>query len=224
MIWMSERELAICEDENMEIEIKALTPDFVEDYINFFDHRAFSDGSPYYPCYCNAFNMSAIEIDNMREQAKHYGGGVDGWQRSLRESATQMVKESRIRGYLAFDNGIAIGWCNTNDRMNYYRVGEFDLDHVPEDRVPSDCQRERQIKSIVCFEISPEYRGKGIATQLLNQVCADALAEGYEYVEAYPSEQMQNSLAFTGPVRLYEKAGFTEFSRIGSTIVMSKKL
>ena len=50
----------------MEIEIKALTPDFVEDYIDFFDHRAFSDGSPYYPCYCNAFNMSAIEIDSVK--------------------------------------------------------------------------------------------------------------------------------------------------------------
>ena len=135
-----------------------------------------------------------------------------------------MVKEGRIRGYLAFDNGIVVGWCNANDRMNYYRVGEFDLDHVPEDRVPSDCQREGQKKSIVCFEISPEYRGKGIATQLLNRVCADARAEGYEYVEAYPSDQEQNSLAFTGPVRLYEKAGFTESSRTGSTIVMRKRL
>ena len=208
----------------MEIETKALTPDLVEDYIDYFDHRAFSDGSPYYPCYCNAFNMSTTEIGNMREKAKHYGGGVDGWQKSLRESASQMVKEGRIRGFLAFDNGIAIGWCNANDRMNYYRVGEFDLDHVPEDRFPSDCQREGQIKSIVCFEISPEYRGKGIATQLLGRVCADAYAEGYEYMEAYPSDQAQNSLAFTGPVRLYEKAGFTEFSRIGSTIVMRKKL
>ena len=108
--------------------------------------------------------------------------------------------------------------------MNYYRVGEFDLDHVPEDRAPSDCRHEKQIKSIVCFEISPEYRGKGIATMLLDRVCADALAEGYEYAEAYPSDQVQSSLAFTGPVRLYEKAGFTEFSRIGSTIVMRKKL
>ena len=138
--------------------------------------------------------------------------------------AAQMVKEGRIRGYLAFDKGIAIGWCNANDRMNYSRVGEFDLDHVPEDRFPSDCQREGQIKSIVCFEISPEYRGKGIATMLLDRVCADALAEGYAYAEAYPSDQVQSSLAFTGPVRLYEKAGFTEFSRIGSTIVMRKKL
>ena len=85
-------------------------------------------------------------------------------------------------------------------------------------------QCERQIKSIVCFEISPEYRGKGIAAQLLNRVCEDARADGYEYVEAYPSIQTQDSLAFTGPVRLYEKAGFTEFSRTGSTIVMRKKL
>ena len=185
-----QRRRADLNEGKMEIEIKALTPDFVEDYIDFFDHRAFSDGSPYYPCYCNAFNMSAIEIDIMREQAKHYGGGVDGWQRSLRESAAQMVKEGRIHGFLAFDNEIAIGWCNANDRMNYYRVGEFDLDQVPKDPAPINCQRERQIKSIVCFEISPEYRGKGIATQLLNRVCSDALAEGYEYVEAYPSDQI----------------------------------
>ena len=50
----------------MVIETKALTPDLVEDYIDFFDHRAFSDGSPYYPCYCNAFNMRANEIENMQ--------------------------------------------------------------------------------------------------------------------------------------------------------------
>ena len=208
----------------MEIEIKALTPDLADAYIDFFDHRAFSDGSPYYPCYCNAFNMSITETEKMRIRAKHCGGGVDGWQKSLRESAEQMVKESRIHGYLAFDNGIVIGWCNTNDRMNYYRVGEFDLDHVPEDQASADCHREKQIKSIVCFEISPEYRGRGIATQLLNRVCTDALAEEYEYVEAYPSDQVQNFLAFTGPIRLYEKAGFTEFSRMGTTIVMRKKL
>ena len=208
----------------MELETKVLTPDLTEAYLDFFDHRAFADNSPYYPCYCNAFNMSTIEIEKVREQSKCYGGGVENWQKALRKSAAQMVKEGRIRGYLAFDNGIVIGWCNTNDRMNYYRVGEFDLDHIPEDRAPSDCQRERQIKSIVCFAISPEYRGKGIATQLLNQICTDARAEGYEYVEGYPSDQVQNCLAFTGPVRLYEKAGFIEFSRMGSTIVMRKKL
>lgn len=210
----------------MNIEIKALTPDLGEAYFDFFDNRAFSDGSPYYPCYCNVFNMSAAEIKKeLYEQAKLYGGSTEGWKRALRESAVRMVRAEKIRGYLAFDKGISIGWCNANDRMNYYRVGEFDLSNVPEDEAAPNCQRKGQIKSVVCFEISPEYRGKGIATQLLNRVCDDAKMEGYDFVEVYPVEQMQNNvLAFTGPIHLYEKAGFTEFSRTGTTIVMRKAL
>lgn len=109
--------------------------------------------------------------------------------------------------------------------MSYCRVGEFDLGNVPEDEEASDCQRKGQIKSIVCFEISPEYRGKGIATQLLERVCGDAKREGYDFVEVYPVEQAQrNELAFTGPVHLYEKVGFTEFSRRGTTIIMRKSM
>ena len=57
-------------DNMNEITIKALSPDLKKDYFDFFDNRAFSDGSPYYPCYCNAFNMSAGEIEAMRNQAK----------------------------------------------------------------------------------------------------------------------------------------------------------
>ena len=102
----------------MEIQTRALTPDLEEAYFDLFDHRAFSDGSPYYPCYCNAFNMSAAEIENMRKRSLFHGGGTEGWRRSMRETASQMVKEGKIRGYLAFDKGIAVGWCNANDRMN----------------------------------------------------------------------------------------------------------
>ena len=207
----------------MEIDIKTLTPDLIEAYLDFFDHRAFSDGSPYFPCYCTAFNMSAAEIENMRERAKAYGGGTAGWQRAQRETAARMVREGRIRGYLAFDGGVAVGWCNANDRMNYRRVGAFDLDKVPPDR-PPDCERAGQVKSVVCFEICPEYRGKGIASKLLQRVCADAGAEGDVWAEAYPEDGAQPALAFTGPAALYEKTGFTVFSRTGHTIVMRKKL
>lgn len=208
------------------MEIKALTPKLEEAYFDFFDNRAFSDGSPYYPCYCNAFNLSAAEIrEGLYRQAELYGGDTEGWKRALRESAVHMVREGKIRGYLVFDKGISVGWCNVNDRMNYCRVGEFDLGSVPEDEAPSDCQRKGQVKSIVCFEISPAYRGKGIATQLLERVCADAKTEGYDFVEGYPVERTQRSeLAFTGPMHLYEKAGFTEFARRGTTVIMRKAL
>lgn len=205
--------------------IKRLTPDLLEDYFDFFDNRAFSDGSPFYPCYCNAFNMSRERIqDELYEKASEYGG-EEGWKRALRESAMRMVELGEIQGYLAYDKGTAIGWCNSNDRMNYYRVGEFDLSHVPQDERCDDCQNEGEIKSIVCFEISPEYRGKGIASALLNRICKDAELDGYSYVEAYPMiSESTPDLAFTGPKRLYEKAGFRAVEQRKHYLVMRKNL
>ena len=75
----------------MDIEIKPLTPEMEEAYFDFFDHRAFSDGSPYYPCYCNAFNQSKAEIDRMRENAGVYGGGTKGWKKALRSKRNTLL-------------------------------------------------------------------------------------------------------------------------------------
>lgn len=206
--------------------IKKLTPDLERDYFDFFDNRAFSDGSPYYPCYCSAFNMSKEQIHTeLYQRIQVYGDGKEGWKRALRESAVTRVRRGEIQGYLVFDNEVAIGWCNANDRMNYYRVGEFDLSNVPPDEIRDDCQEKGKIKSIVCFEISPEYRRKGIATQLLDRICEDAKLDGYECVETYPAvNEGKSGLAFTGPIRLYEKAGFYHYEQRGNTVVMRKVL
>ena len=179
----------------MEITIKALIPELIEDYFDFFDNRAFPNNSPFYPCYCNAYNMSLNQIkEQLFARSKEYGGDNDAWKRVLRESAWKMVKNGTIKCYLAYHDGLSIGWCNTNDRLNYYRVGEFNMDDIPEDEAPVDCDRKGFIKSIVCFEISPDYRGMGIAGKLLAQVCKDAADEGYSFVEAYPMDQIKDNL------------------------------
>ena len=210
----------------MEIMIKPLTPELINDYFDFFDHRAFPDDSPFYPCYCNAYNMSLLQIkEQLFARWQEYGEGADVWKRVLRESAWNMVNSGKIKGYLAYNDGISIGWCNANDRLNYYRVGEFNMDDIPEDKPPLDCPDKGYVKSIVCFEISPDYRGMGIAGRILERICKDAAEEGYAFVEAYPMDHVNdNSLAFTGPLRLYEKFGFREYKRIGSTIVVRKDL
>ncbi len=208
------------------IRIKRLTPELLEDYLDFFDHRAFSDGSPFYPCYCNAFNMSKERIQNeFFRQAEIYGGGSEGWKKALRASAVRMVENMEVQGYLAYDGETAVGWCNANDRLNYYRVGEFDLSDVPRDEPCDACQRKGEVKAVVCFEICPEYRGKGIASLLLDRVCQDARTDSYAYAEAYPmmSEGM-NGLAFTGPKRLYEKAGFVAAAQRDGMYIMRKQL
>ena len=210
----------------MDYEIKKLSPDLAEDYFDFFDNRAFSDGSPFYPCYCNAFNMSKERIKtDIIQKAEAYGGGQEGWKKALRESAEKMVASGEIQGYLAYDHGISIGWCNANERLNYCRTGEFSLDHVPDDEPYTHCGGTGEIKAIVCFEIAPGYRGKGIASMLLRRVCDDAKAEGYQYVEAYPVQDGGYlGMAFTGPMRLYEKAGFVICDQINHVYVMRKQL
>ena len=209
-----------------EFQIRRLTPERTADYFDFFDHRAFADGSPYYPCYCNAFNMTKDRIQlELFDRAQAMGGGDEAWKRALRESAARMVANGEVQGYLAYDGDLAVGWCNANDRLSYARVGEFDLADVPEDAPGGDLPNRGEIKSVVCFEIAPEYRGKGLATRLLEQVCADARAEGYRYVEGYPmKDESDPGLAFPGPRRLYEKVGFHIAGRRGNALVMQKEL
>lgn len=72
----------------------------------------------------------------------------------------------------------------------------------------------------------PSYRGKGVATALLKQVCDDAAYDGYDKVEVYPviHKKAYDEYDFTGPIRLYEKAGFVRVAQQGKKLVMQKTL
>lgn len=207
----------------MNLNIKKMSSELADDYFDFFDNRAFSDNSPFYPCYCNAFQMTKVQLEDVFKESEASGGGDENFRIALRNSAMRMVERNVIQGYLAFDGDVSIGWCNANDRKNYTRVGEFNLDNVPDEI--EEMADPGKIKSIVCFEIAPEYRGKRIATALLNRVCEDALKEGYDKVEVYPvARETYEKLDFTGPIHMYEKAGFVRVSQQGKDLVMQKNL
>ena len=88
-------------------------------------------------------------------------------------------------------------------------------------------QDEKQIENMVS-----EFKSYGVketlrkyAVEMLDRVCQDAKEDGYICVEAYPmkSEGM-NSLAFTGPKRLYEKTGFVIAAQRNGMYIMRKQL
>ena len=207
----------------MNLIIRRMAPSFAEDYFDFFDNRAFTDHSPYYPCYCNFLNMSEERRQKeVFDQVSVYGGGVEGRKMAARRSAELMVAQSEIQGYLAYDSEIPVGWCNANDKCSYFFPADDDFCIA---NYTSDENCPKKIKSVVCFEIAPEYRGKGIATALLKQVCEDAKKEHYDIVESYPV--IHNTFEpydFTGPVHIYEKAGFVRIARQGNVLVMQKNL
>ena len=193
------------------IVIKRLTPDLSDDYFDFFENRAFTDHSPY-RCYCQMYQMP-------KEQAKMAFDHTDGAEMGLlsREAAEQQIKSGLLRGYLAFDGAIAIGWCNCNDKSN------FPIESSTGDRFYAPAEKKE--KAVVCFEIAPEYRGKGIATALLQKAVADAKAEGFIAVEGFPVIRKERyEWDCTGPVRLYEKVGFSKVLEKGGKAVMRIEL
>jgi len=132
----------------------------------------------------------------------------------MRSQAAELIERGQLNGYLAYDGGIAVGWCNADSAERYLRLGDV---HFRE--------AGQFTKSIVCFEISPEYRGKGIAAALLDRIIADARTEGYAAVESYPKfRENPDPFDYAGPIRMYEKAGFSRVCERGGSAVMRKEL
>ena len=97
-----------------EIVIKKLSQELNKDYLDFFDNRAFSDGNPNGPCYCTSPNQDEETIKQMVSEFK-----ANGVKKTIRKYAVEMLNDRKINGYLAFDNGLSVGWCNAADIDSY---------------------------------------------------------------------------------------------------------
>ena len=192
------------------ISIKHLSPELNNEYLDFFDNRAFTDDNPNGPCYCTSANQDEEEIRKMVGEFKTYGV-----KETVRRYAVEMLNQNRIQGYLAYDGDVSVGWCNAANMESY-------TGFVPEFARKNACGKT---VSIVCFEIAPEYRGMGIASAFIDRVCSDAKSEGYAAVEGYAKlSDQRNDFDYQGPVRLYQKAGFTEAARENGQVIMRKVL
>ena len=192
------------------IVIKPLTSELTADYLDFFDNRAFTDDNPNGPCYCTSPNQDEENISRMVSEFK-----TNGVKETLRKYAVEMLNRNQIQGYLAYDGDLSVGWCNAADIESY-------AGFVPDFARKNTCGKTI---SIVCFEIAPEYRGKGIALAFIDRVCSDAKTKGYAAVEGYAKlSDERNDFDYQGPVRLYQKAGFVEAARENGQVVMRKTL
>jgi len=195
----------------MTMTIKELTPALAADYFDFFENRAFTDDSPY-RCYCQRFQMTKEQF-----RAEYENVPMDEIGLAARRTAERQIASGALRGYLAYIDGLCIGWCNVNDRANY----PAGCVNGPQYHAPAEARE----KAVVCFEIAPECRGRGVATALLQRALNDAKAEGCAAVVSFPVErETRFTWDYTGPVHMYEKAGFIKTADCGEYIVMRKIL
>jgi ribosomal protein S18 acetylase RimI-like enzyme len=186
----------------MEITIKPLSSDLIDDYLFFFDNIVFTENPGWSKCYCYSF---------------HFTGTDDQWNKEdNRSSVIKLIKENKMTGYLAYSDSKPVGWCNVNNRLNYQRLLKYnDLIDNPDDKAGS----------IVCFTISPDFRRKGIAQKLLEQICTDYSLLDYDYLEAYPGKgDLSCERHYKGPLDLYEKFGFKIVRDNNDYFVVRKRL
>lgn len=171
-----------------EFVIRELSIETAEDFLEFFDHRAFCDNPDWADCYC----------------CFYYFTGKDSWEQRSgadnRKESITLIERGRMNGYLAYIGGRPAGWLNVDDINNYPRLLEN-----------NQIKREsgKKTASVVCFVIDPDQRRKGIASRLLKQACADFEKKGYDFIEAYPQINPEGDAAnYHGPLKMYLSAGF----------------
>ena len=151
-----------------------------------------------------------------------YARGEAHWfptREERRTRALEFVRAGSIQGYLAYDGDKIVGWCNASaDCLGC--VGYLRSFWPIE-----ECREGIRVKSVFCFMVEPEMQRKGIASQLLECVCADAAADGFDFVEAYVNRNYVHAdHDFRGPLEMYEKCGFSAYAERDGRVVVRKSL
>ena len=163
--------------------IKEMKPEHKSDWFDFFDNKAFSDHEDWKGCYCTGpFTPRIKEYENANRKRRDY--------------ATWLMEKGMMRGYLAYEDGKVVGWCNVNDKSVFSKYNNIQTD-------------EENVISITCFVIQKEYRGKGIAQKILDKIIADTKMNHKNIIEAYPRPNSRTEYGnFHGPAAMYAKNGF----------------
>ena len=106
-------------------------------------------------------------------------------------------------GYLAYLDGIAVGWVGVSVRSETPRL-------VHSRTIPA--LDDLPVWSIGCFQVRPGYRRRGIARALLDGVVEAARRAGAPGVEAYPidpgGKRVEVGAGFVGIASMFDAAGF----------------
>ena len=163
--------------------IKTLKYENASDWFDFFDNRAFTDHQDWRGCYCTGpFKPKLKKYDSKSPIRKEY--------------AKWLIENGMMKGYLAYESGNVVGWCNVNMKSALPKYNDFS-------------EESENVLSIACFIVQKDYRRKGIAQKLLNKIIKDAQEKGIKIIEAYPRIKAQTEYGnFHGAYSMYEKNGF----------------
>ena len=189
----------------MELIIKSLAANLLDDFIEYFENVGFTDNPEWDECYC---------------YYHHCPGGIKEFDKQTKEehkiASIELIRSGKLNGFLAYSNGKPIGWCKADLKENFvnlpFKDDETSLNNV-------------KLASVACFLIAPTQRRQGIARKLLQYACSSFSNHGYNIVEGYPRKGMHSDAhSYHGPLSLYESEGFMIFKELENFYVTRKIL
>ena len=185
------------------MDIHRLTPERLNDFLDFFDNRAFTDNGDWSGCFCFF---------------PYYDPATDGdWsERTAAENRAAMcdaVKAGAASGFLAYADGLVVGWCNAASRSSFPQLRNLpgDADHTG---------------ATPCFVVDPEWRGKGVGHRLLAAACEGLREDGMQTMEAGPQKNAKTARENSrGAMSMYVQAGYRVVQEFpDGTVVVEKPL
>ena len=176
------------------LEIKRLSVATLDDFLSYFDHRAFLEDKNWDGCYCQFYL-------NTQEQNSSSSTELN------RASACSRVETGAMDGYLAYEGGKVVGWCAAGSSLLY----------------PGLPGAEETVARILCFNVDPDLRGQGISGQMLDLILEDLQARGFEAAEAGPNKDSYSVKSYRGSMDMFTKRSFEPVVELGDGFVLVRK-
>jgi len=179
-------------------EIRPLTPERWQDFVDLFTRRGPRGGSRNSPaegCWCMYWRDRALPHGDPKKRAMQ-----------------RLVRRGAETGLLAYDEGVPVAWVSIAPREDFPAILAS-----PQYR-PRD--EDDGVWSIVCFVVDKPLRRGGLAGDLLDAAVRHAFARGASAVEAYP--HVSDGRDYMGNVELYERAGFAKTRDANKRVIMRR--
>jgi GNAT superfamily N-acetyltransferase len=192
-------------DSSTEVVVCPLDAGRLADWLAFFDNDAFADNPDWSGCYCHFFHADDAEKPfDERTPAEN------------RAASIALIGQGRLQGYLAYSGGRPVGWCQAAPRRSIPNIASDD------DLAVDDAD---DVGSIVCFLVAAPFRGRGVASALLEASCEGFRAAGLRTAEAYPRRAAEGAAAnYHGPLALYANSGFKPYRDVDDLTIMRRDL
>jgi GNAT superfamily N-acetyltransferase len=177
------------------LEVRPLTPSRWPDLEAIFEARGCSVARG---CWCMFYRVSGSGPAPVSGAART---------RARRAALKALVDCGRPPGLIGYRGRTPVGWVSIGPRRDYAKLQRSPV-MKPVDDLP--------VWSIVCFVVPAQYRGQGVARQLLAGAIDYAARRGASVVEAYPVDRpgrCADDAMWFGARSMFDAAGFEEVAR-----------